>query len=203
MAAVRRHQTTCRPDEFWTRVWRMWWRQTSGDGDWPQALTCTRLRDDGAQPCSDLNISVASLKSTRRRRTGQPVQFLQNRWDVFTATRQIRHVASGRPSNYPQRTGRALSGLWSCFLNWKTAQWSPHCHVGISATLSSKYPRLNVSTPYNTDGKEPSQLGFGSDRVVTKVRVRFLHKCRKFGFCSCSVLIDGWMDGRTDGWMDR
>jgi len=44
-AAVRRHQTTCRPDEFWTMVWRMWWRQTSGDGDWPQELTCTRLRD--------------------------------------------------------------------------------------------------------------------------------------------------------------
>ena len=32
-AAVRRHQTTCRPDEFRTTVWRMWWRQTSGDGD--------------------------------------------------------------------------------------------------------------------------------------------------------------------------
>ena len=39
-----RHQTTCRPDEFWTTVWRMWWRQTNGDGDWPQALTCTHLR---------------------------------------------------------------------------------------------------------------------------------------------------------------
>ena len=24
-------------------------RQTSGDGDWPQALTCTRLRHDGVQ----------------------------------------------------------------------------------------------------------------------------------------------------------
>ena len=35
-------------------------------------------RYDGAQPCSDLNISVATLKSTRW--TGrQPVQFLQNR----------------------------------------------------------------------------------------------------------------------------
>jgi len=44
-AAVQWHQTTCRPDEFWTTVWRTWWRQTSGDGDWPQALTCTRLRD--------------------------------------------------------------------------------------------------------------------------------------------------------------
>ena len=42
--AIRRHQTTCRPDEFWTTVWRMWWRQTSGDGDWLQALTCTHLR---------------------------------------------------------------------------------------------------------------------------------------------------------------
>ena len=28
-AAVQRYQTTCRPDEFWTTVWRMWWRQTS------------------------------------------------------------------------------------------------------------------------------------------------------------------------------
>jgi len=28
-AAVRRHLTTCRPHEFWTKVWRMWWRQTS------------------------------------------------------------------------------------------------------------------------------------------------------------------------------
>jgi len=30
---------------FWTTVWRMWWRKTSGDGDWPQASTCMRLRD--------------------------------------------------------------------------------------------------------------------------------------------------------------
>jgi len=44
------------------------------------------------------------------------------------------------------------------------------------------------------DGKEPSQsslLGFGSVRVLTKVRVRFgsvrvLHKCRTFGFGSGS-----------------
>ena len=68
IAAVRRHQTTCRPDEFWTTVWRMWWCQTSGHGDWPQALT---ERYDGAQPSSDLNISVASLKSTRRRTGSQ------------------------------------------------------------------------------------------------------------------------------------
>jgi len=86
-AAVRRHQTTWRPDEYWTTlrlrhiaftntifvyfrvlfvvlyvwpafchviikrilmmmmVWRMWWRQTSGDGDWPRAPTCMCLRD--------------------------------------------------------------------------------------------------------------------------------------------------------------
>jgi len=49
-AAVRRHQTTCRPDEFWTTVWRMWWRQMSGDGDWPQTLTCTHLRDTTGHP---------------------------------------------------------------------------------------------------------------------------------------------------------
>jgi len=30
-ATVRRRQTTCRPYEFWTTVWRMCWRQTSGD----------------------------------------------------------------------------------------------------------------------------------------------------------------------------
>ena len=46
---IRRHQTTCRPDEFWTTVWRMWWHQMSGDGDWPQAPTCTRLRDTTAR----------------------------------------------------------------------------------------------------------------------------------------------------------
>ena len=45
-----------------------------------------------------------------------------------------------------------------------------------------------------TDGKEPSLLGFSSVRVLTKLSVRFgsvrvLHKCRKFGFGSGSVLI--------------
>jgi len=44
-AAVRRHQTTCHPDEFWTMVWCMWWRQRSGDSNWPQAPTCMHLRD--------------------------------------------------------------------------------------------------------------------------------------------------------------
>ena len=47
-AAVRRHQTTCRLGEYWTMVWRMWWRQTSGDSDWPQAPTCMHLRDTTA-----------------------------------------------------------------------------------------------------------------------------------------------------------
>ena len=44
-AAVQLHQTFWCPDEFWTTVWRMLWRQTSGDGDWLQTPTCTRLRD--------------------------------------------------------------------------------------------------------------------------------------------------------------
>ena len=35
-----RYQTTCRPDEFWTRVWRMWWRQTGR-----QAEAATFMRD--------------------------------------------------------------------------------------------------------------------------------------------------------------
>jgi len=72
-ASVWRHQTTCHPDDFWTMVWHMWWRQTSGDGDWPQAPTCMHASDryDGAQPCTDLNISVVSLKSTRRRTGSQ------------------------------------------------------------------------------------------------------------------------------------
>jgi len=41
------------------------------------------------------------------------------------------------------------------------------------------------------DGKEPSLLGFGSVRVLTAGfgSVRVLHKCRKFGFGSGSVLI--------------
>jgi len=41
-------------------------------------------------------------------------------------------------------------------------------------------------------GKEASLLGFGSARVLTKVSVgsvRFLHKCKIFGFSSSSVLI--------------
>jgi len=25
---VQRHHTTCRPEEFLTTVWRMWWRQS-------------------------------------------------------------------------------------------------------------------------------------------------------------------------------
>ena len=44
-AVVQWHQTTCHPDEFWTKVWCMWWRQTSGDSDWSRAPTCTRLSD--------------------------------------------------------------------------------------------------------------------------------------------------------------
>ena len=48
-ATVRRHQTTCHPDEFWITVWRMWWRQTSRDSDWAQAPNCMRLRYDDAQ----------------------------------------------------------------------------------------------------------------------------------------------------------
>jgi len=56
--AVRQHQTTCCPDEFWTTVWRMWWCKTSGDGDWPQEADLHASdRYDGAQLCSDLNIT--------------------------------------------------------------------------------------------------------------------------------------------------
>jgi len=73
-AAVRRHQTTCRlsprrvldngmthviaPDERRRRL-------ASG------ADLHASERYDGAQPCSDLNINVASLKSTRRRTGSQ------------------------------------------------------------------------------------------------------------------------------------
>ena len=36
------------------------WRQTSGDGDWPQAPTCTRLRDTTVRSrVATWNISVA------------------------------------------------------------------------------------------------------------------------------------------------
>ena len=72
-AAGRRHQTTCRPDEFWSTVWCMWWCQTSGDDDWPQAPTDTHLRDTTVPDCTtnDLSMSVASLKSTRRRTGSQ------------------------------------------------------------------------------------------------------------------------------------
>jgi len=62
-AAVRRHQTTCRLGEYWTMVWRMWWRQTSGDGDWRQALTCTRLRDTMVRSCVGTSTSVLPVWS--------------------------------------------------------------------------------------------------------------------------------------------
>jgi len=46
------------------------WRRRLSSGDDLHASE----RYDGAQPCSDLNVNVASLPSDR-----QPVQFLQNR----------------------------------------------------------------------------------------------------------------------------
>jgi len=46
-AAVRLHQTTCRSNGFWTTVWRMWWRQTSGD--WPQVLCVPATATSGRQ----------------------------------------------------------------------------------------------------------------------------------------------------------
>jgi len=50
-AAVQWHQTSCRPDELWTTVWCMWWRQTSGDGDWPQGADLhVSERYDSAHP---------------------------------------------------------------------------------------------------------------------------------------------------------
>jgi len=48
-AAVRQHQTTCRPDEIWTTATHTWLHQTSRDGDWTQAPTCMRLRDTTAR----------------------------------------------------------------------------------------------------------------------------------------------------------
>jgi len=60
------------PDEFRTTVWRMWWRQTSGDGDGlRRRLAHVWEIQRRAAVYSDLNISVASLKSTRRHGVGQ------------------------------------------------------------------------------------------------------------------------------------
>jgi len=60
------------PDEFRTTVWRMWWRQTSGDGDGlRRRLAHVWEIQRRAAVYSDLNISVASLKSTRRRTGSQ------------------------------------------------------------------------------------------------------------------------------------
>jgi len=68
-AMVRRHQTTCRPcrrglDYGMTHV------MAPDERSWRLASAAdlhASGRYDGAQPCSDLNISVASSKSTRRR----------------------------------------------------------------------------------------------------------------------------------------
>ena len=106
--AIRGHQTTCRPDEFWTVVRCMWWCQMSGDGDWPQALTCTCLRDtmyhhalSSLSQCVQCSLSLHGLSSE----TMPAWQFTMG--TVLMLPYRAQKIRFGGQGSLPQRS-------WSC-----------------------------------------------------------------------------------------
>ena len=169
-AAVRQHQTTCRPDEIWTMATHTWLHQTSRDGDWTQAPTCMRLRDTTARSHVATWISLLVVWSPSELSSRETCEFV-SRHDIVLcfvscctaaglSLNCSSHLTLPSTVSFVSRHDIVL-----CFVSCCTA-------AGLSLNCSS-HPTL------------PSTVSFAQSRVFLLTSMESLSRSDMFYCCLC------------------
>ena len=169
-AAVRQHQTTCRPDEIWTMATHTWLHQTSRDGDWTQAPTCMRLRDTTARSHVATWISFLVVWSPSELSSRETCEFV-SRHDIVLcfvscctaaglSLNCSSHLTLPSTVSFVSRHDIVL-----CFVSCCTA-------AGLSLNCSS-HPTL------------PSTVSFAQSRVFLLTSMESLSRSDMFYCCLC------------------